>query len=258
MSQSIESQTMLTHDVTVVIPAYNEARRLPRLLAEFQPLLDSEPRLSLVIVDDGSDLDHFQAIEAIVASHVAAGRNMSLVRLPHNSGKGAALAKGFELAQTPYVGFIDADGSVSATEFMRLACYLTQDPLVDAVLASRVKMLGMKVERRLLRHLMGRVFATAVSVVFDIAVYDSQCGCKIYRRDAVMPLLPMVHSKGWLWDTQLMILLYVRGKKLIEVPVHWSEVPGSKVSLLWDPLRMLGELLLFRRHLQSHPAPPRP
>jgi len=106
--------------------------------------------------------------------------------------------------------------------------------------------------------LMGRVFATAVSVVFYIAVYDSQCGCKIYRRDAVMPLLPMVLSKGWLWDTQLMILLYVRRKKLIEVPVHWSEVPGSKVSLLWDPLRMLGELLLFRRHLQSHPAPPRP
>ena len=242
---------MLTIDVTVVIPAYNEARRLPSLLAEFQPLLDSEPRLSLLIVDDGSELEHFQAIEAIVARYVAAGQKINLVRLPQNSGKGAALAKGFELAQTPYVGFIDADGSVSATEFMRLACYLTQDPLVDAVLASRVKMLGMKVERRLLRHLMGRVFATAVSVVFDIAVYDSQCGCKIYRRDAVMPLLPMVHSKGWLWDTQLMILLYVRGKNLIEVPVRWSEVPGSKVSLLWDPLRMLGELLLFRRHLTT-------
>ena len=98
---------------------------------------------------------------------------------------------------------------------------------------------------------MGRVFATAVSVLFDIAVYDSQCGCKIFRREAVMPLLPMIQSKGWLWDTQLMILLYVRGKNLIEVPVRWSEVPGSKVSLLWDPLRMLGELLLFRRHLTT-------
>jgi len=241
---------MLPSALTVVIPAFNEAIRLPTLLAEFLPFLVTEPGLSILIVDDGSDPAHAQPILALVASYVATGRNIAVLRLPTNSGKGAALALGFAQVQTPYVGFIDADGAVTAAEFMRLAYRATEGSGIDAVVASRVKMLGMLVERKLTRHLMGRVFATCVSTLFDIPIYDSQCGCKIFRRDAVLPLLPLILSKGWLWDTQLIILLYVRRHVIVEVPVSWRDVPGSKVSLLWDPLRMLYELWGFRRHLR--------
>ena len=241
---------MLASALTVVIPAFNEASRLPKLLAEFLPFMVTEPSLSLLIVDDGSDPAHAQPILVLVASYVAAGRNIAALRLPNNSGKGAALATGFAQVQTPYVGFLDADGAVTAAEFMRLAGVATEGSGLDAVVAARVKMLGMVVERKLTRHLMGRVFATCVSTLFDIPVYDSQCGCKIFRRDAVLPLLPLILSKGWLWDTQLLILLYARQCAMIEAPVSWRDVPGSKVSLLWDPLRMLYELWRFRRHLR--------
>ena len=233
----------------IIIPCYNEGARIAKLLADFEQLLEHEPNVSVVVVDDGSRQDHLREVERLVLQVQQKNSRISLLKKPKNGGKGSAIAAGFDHVSTDVVGFIDADGSVTAAESLRVVKSLDQNNIVSGVIGSRVKMLGQNVERKLSRHLVGRVFATIVNMMFDIPVYDSQCGCKFFRRSAVQKLLPSITSQTWTWDTQLVILAYRAGIKIVEGPVSWSEVPGSKVSMLTDPFKMLLQLSDFKKSL---------
>ena len=235
---------------SIIIPSYNEGARIGKLLADFEQLLQHEPHVSVLVVDDGSRQDHLREVEQLVLQAQQKNSRISLFKKPKNGGKGSAIAAGFAQVSSDVVGFVDADGSVSAAESLRVIKSLDQNHQVSGVIGSRVKMLGQNVERKLSRHLVGRVFATIVSMMFDIPVYDSQCGCKFFRRSAVQRLLPSITSQTWTWDTQLVILAYRAGLNIVECPVSWSEVPGSKVSMLTDPIKMLLQLLDFKKSLE--------
>lgn len=239
--------------VTIVIPCYNEAYRLPGFLNDLCREFQALSHIDLLIVDDGSEAEHFRAIEQCVGTMRSTyGVPIELVRQPVNGGKGAALATGFERAHTDIVGFIDADGSISASECRRLVEFFLRAPSdLGGMIGSRVKMLGRRVERKLSRHLVGRVFATILSNLFDLEVYDSQCGCKFFRRSQVLPLLPHVDSRQWLWDTQLLVLCLTCGVTIVEEPISWKETPGSKVSVLSDSVMMFLGLLKFKRKLAT-------
>ena len=233
----------------IIVPCYNEGARIGKLLADFEQLLAHEPNVSVLVVDDGSRQDHLSEVERLVLKAQQNMSRISLYKKPKNGGKGSAIAAGFSQVSTDVVGFIDADGSVSAAESLRVIKSLDQNHQVAGVIGSRVKMLGHSVERKLSRHLVGRVFATIVSTMFDIPVYDSQCGCKFFRRAAVRPLIGNIKSQTWLWDTQLLILAYRAGCPVVECPVSWVEIPGSKVSMLADPIKMFLQLLEFKKTL---------
>jgi len=241
----------INRSLTIIIPCYNEGGRIAPLLAELSAILADEPNLRVLIIDDGSTPEHRNALERLIPQAGLQDGRLKVHSKATNGGKGSALAIGFELAETEIVGFIDADGSVNGAECLRLVEAMANTPDCDAVIGSRIKMLGRVVVRQLSRHLSGRIFATIVSNLFAIPVYDSQCGCKFFRRAAIMALLPKIISKTWLWDTELLILAYREGLKVIEVPVSWAEVPGSKVSMLVDPIRMLLQLLSFRASLEA-------
>jgi hypothetical protein len=151
--------------------------------------------------------------------------------------------------KAPVVGFVDADGCVEPAECAAVLAEIAASADLDAAIGSRVKMLGKTVARRTSRHVMGRVFATTLSAMYAMPVYDSQCGCKFFRGDSVRPLLPHVTSRQWLWDTELLILLYRRGGRIREIPVSWSEAPGSKLSLWHSLITVPYELWAFKRSL---------
>ena len=233
----------------IIIPCFNEGARIGPLLREFGELLQDEPNVRVTVVDDGSRLDQLQVVQQLVDGVARTCPRITLLKKSQNGGKGSAIAYGVANTVSPIFGFLDADGSVSAAECLNVLRMLEQRPELVGVIGSRVKMLGKVVERRLSRHLIGRVFATLVSLLFNIPVYDSQCGCKFFRRAPVLPLLSGITSQTWLWDTQLLLLAYLEQMPVEECPVSWREIPGSKVSMLKDPIKMFWQLLAFKKTL---------
>jgi hypothetical protein len=112
-------------------------------------------------------------------------------------------------------------------------------------------MLGRIVERSLKRHLSGRVFATLVSIVGRVPAYDTQCGLKILRRSAFEKIRPHQQTIGFAFDVELCLLLRKFGCRIIEFPVDWSDIPGSKVNLLRDSTRMAREVFKIRHRVDG-------
>ena len=248
----------------VVIPAYNEADRLPRLWKELAGALPPEAQavgvdVHVCIVDDGSRQEQFAAEERLTRD-AGLGDAVRLVRLEANRGKGGAILAGLEMGLAEgfdYLGFMDADCAVPVRELHRALVYLAtthRDAGVTGVVGSRVRMLGRQVQRNPLRHYLGRAFATFVSAWFSQGVYDTQCGLKIFERETLRRHLQIPEDTRWVWDTQLLLSMLDAGEMIHELPVDWRETGDSKVSLLRDPLTMIWHLVRFRRRLRARGA----
>lgn len=244
-------------EFTVIIPCYNEQSRLDS--AEFARLA-RQPGAHVLFVDDGSTDATAPTLEAICA---AAPQTARLLRLPRNQGKAEAVRLGLLQAMAEgaeLVGFLDADLSTPVDEMLRLVATLSQRPQVEVLLASRVRLLGNTVERKLIRHYLGRIFATAASVVLALDVYDTQCGAKILR---VTPQLRAALSQPfvskWIFDVELIgRLLYgsreqpgIGAAAFAEMPLHtWRDVAGSKLQAR-HMLAAVGDLVLIHQQLQQ-------
>ena len=249
----------------VVIPAYNEAGRLRRLLGELAGYQRSgAPEAAgldvhFCIVDDGSLREQFEAEEQLVRG-CGFGDEVRLVRLDRNRGKGGAIRAGFDVGLAEgfdFLGFIDADGAVTVRELHRTLMYLAtahREAGVVGVIGSRVRMLGRSIQRTPVRHYAGRVFATFVSLWFGQAVYDTQCGLKVFERETLRRHLNAPDDFRWVWDTQLLLAMLHAKEQIHEVPVDWQETGASKVSLVRDPLTMIRSLIRFRRRLRVGPS----
>ena len=154
-----------------------------------------------------------------------------------------------KLGDEAWVGFVDADGAVGLSEILRAEAWLGEQSGIDALFGSRVKMLGRRVERSWKRHLSGRIFATMVSELGRVPVYDSQCGLKLVRAATYRRVAPFLQTEGFAFDVELLLLLMKLGCRVVEFPVDWRDVPGSKVSLLRDSWRMAREVVRIQKRV---------
>ena len=141
---------------------------------------------------------------------------------------------------------LDADGSIPPHEVLRLFSLLQQDDAPDAFFASRCKILGRAVQRSWLRHICGRLFATLVVCSTGIPVYDSQCGFKLVRRKCYEAVRSRLRQKRFAFDVELLVALSQSGATIIEVPIDWSDVPGSKLHFLRDTAQMFAAVVSLR------------
>jgi len=173
----------LIKTVTLAIPCYNEARRLN--FGSLAKALEDHPELCLILVDDGSTDKTAEKNELFAQQNPKRVRCLSLAR---NSGKAEAVRQGILMAlhntDSDYVGYWDAD---LATPLSQLPLFFSsetsgsKDP-GDLIMGSRIQRLPAKIQRSSFRHYLGRVFATAASLLLDLPVYDTQCGAKLFRR----------------------------------------------------------------------------
>lgn len=223
--------------MVVVIPAWNEARRLDA--GAFHDFLAATPDARLLFVDDGST-DATRTLVEAVRDAATPGR-VEVLALVTNQGKAEAVRAGLlhALHSAPtLVGFADADLSAPLGELRALQLELERHPDAWAVLGSRVKLLGRHVERSAARHYLGRVFATAASVALDLPVYDTQCGMKLFRdTPALRDALDRPFLSRWIFDVELIARLATHagadvGSRLREVPLeHWEERGSSRISV---------------------------
>lgn len=219
----------------VVIPCYNERERLG--VAQIHQLINDE-QVSVLLVDDGSTDGTGELIEEWVA---AAPDRLHLLTLASNRGKAEAVRAGLQFGLSSgasAVGYLDADFSTPAEEMLRLVHTLEQG--IDVALGSRVRLLGKDIERSLVRHYLGRVFATGASNALDLPVYDTQCGAKMFRAtERLAFVLEQPFVSRWAFDVELLgRLIGPRGEGkavtrsgIVEIPLNrWSDKAGSKLG----------------------------
>jgi dolichyl-phosphate beta-glucosyltransferase len=230
-------------DISVVIPAYNESRRLPPYLGAVRNYFSRAGlrEYEVIVVDDGSD----DGLGDLVAAMSESWPELRLERQERNRGKGAAVRRGVLAAKGRLILFTDADGATPIEEEVMLRREIEAG--ADLAIGSRLlEAGGADTHRRWHRRLMGRGFATLVRLLLAISVRDTQCGFKMFRREVGYRLLGSCREERYLFDLHVLSLATRLGYQIREVSVRWRDVPGSKMNLLGDSVRMFTGLLRLR------------
>ena len=230
--------------ICLIVPCFNEAARL-----DMPAFLEAagEHGLSFVFVDDGST----DGTSALIEPHLC--DRIRLIRLDRNAGKAEAVRQGvLQTAATPrfqqlaWIGFWDADLSTPLSEVPRFLEYLAfSGRAADAIIGSRVTLLGSRIQRQALRHVLGRTFATGSALLLGVRAYDSQCGAKLFRPAAARSAFADPFLSRWLFDVEL--LKRIGEDRVLEYPLgQWTHTPGSKLRVLPHIWRTLRDLVRLR------------
>lgn len=230
---------------SVVIPAFNEARRLPRYLEEVVAYFDGRREsYEVIVVDDGSTDETVVLVTRAVSRHP----RVRVLGLGRNEGKGAAVRHGMLAAQGQLRLFADADGATPITEVKRLEPALAAG--AEVVIGSRAMAdPAVCVVAHLHRMAAGRVFNWMVARLGLAGIADSQCGFKLFRGRVAEDLFARLQTAGFGFDVELLLLARAAGYRTVEVPVNWTDQPGSKVGVLSHGPGMAWEILRARWRL---------
>lgn len=239
-------------ELSVVIPAYNEQIRLPQMIDEALHYLtsraDENPSFSfeIIVVDDGSVDDTaetaFQYVKRFSADRVR------VLRMQKNGGKGAAVRRGCLSTRGRYILMADADGATVFSDVERLECAVVENN-ADVAIGSRVhlKGKGSREGRGLLRGFISTVFNLVVVYVGGVSgLRDTQCGFKLYSREAARIAFSGQKLERWAFDVENLYRCQRVGLRIVEVPVQWTEVPGSKLSVVKATINMMKDMLRMR------------
>jgi len=230
--------------LSVIIPAYNEAQRIGRTLNKTFDYLDAQNYASeVIVVDDGSNDQTMQVVDEFEPR--AVGR-LQVVRNPGNRGKGYAVRNGMLRAQGEISLFFDADMSTPPSEIAKIIEPIAKGDY-DIVFGSRAlahELIGAR--QSLLRELSGRAFNLIMRALVGLRFKDTQCGFKAFRRQTAQSVFAIQRIEGFGFDPEVLFIAQKQGWNLLELPVCWNHVEGSKVRLLSTPFKMLFELLTIR------------
>ena len=238
----------------IIIPCFNEKHRLDP--AAFKDFNDSSHHIAFLFVNDGSTDETLPLLESL---HALDPTRFDVLSLSINQGKAEAVRRGFLAAQKSnpdYIGFWDADLATPLGIIPKFIDFAERRPELQMVIGARVKLLGRNIQRQRSRHYLGRVFATAVSAVLDLEIYDTQCGAKLFRMSpSTLALFEESFYSRWIFDVEIIARLIqgTRGENtpqvdrlIYEIPLcEWKDIPGSKVRLI-DFIRAAWEL--YRIH----------
>ena len=245
-------------DIAIVVPCYNEFERLP--LSKFDAFLASNPNANICFVNDASTDQTSSLLDKLALKF---NTQVSILNNEENCGKALSVRNGvlhcYHQGTAPVIGFLDADLATSLEECMSYLEYINPDK--SFVFASRILKIGSVVERKFSRFLFGRIIATLISNILDIKVYDTQCGCKVFKTELAEVLFKNPFISKWLFDVELFSrLLCFYGKdialtKMDEIPVkRWVDQGASKVKLSYF-FRLWYDLYLIRQmHRKNYNA----
>jgi glycosyltransferase involved in cell wall biosynthesis len=233
---------MTTPLLSIIVPAYNEEKRLPDTLKTLQDYLEQQNFPSEVLVVENGSSDRTLEIAADFAS------SHPQFKALHEElrGKGRAVRAGMLAAVGKYRFFGDADLSMPVGEIKRFLPPLIPDPQV--VIASREVKGSIRYGAPEMRHLSGRVFNTLVRWIALPGLQDTQCGFKLFRADAAEDVFRRLTTFGWTFDVEALYIARRHGYTITEIGVPWYYNADSKVRMLSDAWRMFQDLIRIRRN----------
>ncbi len=244
--------------LSVIVPAYNEALRLPKMLNETLQILtdravaaaanDSNFTFEIIIVDDGSSDATCDVVLETIAT--AGSDRVRLLRLPYNMGKGGAVQQGVLHSRGKHILFADADGASDFTCLPRLEAALArvESNGLGAAIGSRAHLQEDAVaERKWYRTLLMRGFHFLVHSLSGVRhVKDTQCGFKLFTRKTALVLFTNQRLTRWCFDVELLYSAAALAIPVEEVAINWEEVDGSKVNLMDASFTMARDLAVIR------------
>jgi dolichyl-phosphate beta-glucosyltransferase len=231
--------------LSIVIPAHNEEKRLPRTLEQvFDFLKQQSYEAEVLIVENGSTDRTFEIAQGF------AGRQPNLrVLRAEQSGKGLAVRMGMLAATGEYRFMCDADLSMPIEEVNRFLPPALAD--FDVALGSREVKGARRFDEPAHRHLGGRLINFIIRLLILPPLQDTQCGFKCFRDEAARDLFRRQTLDGWSFDIELLFLAYRRGYRVVEVPIDWHYRKESKVSAVRDALRMISDIFRIRLNARA-------
>lgn len=226
--------------LSVVVPAYNEERRLAHSLLQLQQYFNMQSYpTEVIVVDDGSDDRTAAIVETFMQNYPA----LRLIRAAHG-GKGHACKQGVIASRGRWIFICDSDLSMPITEFAKFEPLLHNEQAI--IIASREAPGAQRFGEPAYRHLMGRVFNGLVRMLAVHNIQDTQCGFKCFRADIAHDIFSVQTINGWGFDVELLYVAQQRGYPITEVPIHWHYHGNSKVNPVRDTFRMFHEVWQVR------------
>jgi dolichyl-phosphate beta-glucosyltransferase len=227
--------------LSIVIPCYNEEQRLPQTIEQIERYLEGKDDYELILVDDGSS----DGTRMVMDTAAERNRFVRVEALPHNRGKGRALAEGVAAAKGSEILVTDADLSTPIEELPKLQGELERGAGV-AIASRALKGSRVEVAQPFYRVLMGKAFNLLVQAVLLPGIWDTQCGFKLFRADVAHDVFAELTTDGFGYDPEVLYRAKRRGVKIAEVPVIWRNSAPTKVSPIKSSLDMFTHVLRIR------------
>jgi len=235
-------------ELSVVIPAYNEAARIGKtleLITEY--LAKNVARGEVIVVDDGSFDDTVEVARSFHAN--PAKVTLKILSNQENRGKGYSVRHGLLSATTEVGLFTDADLSTPISEASKLVRPIENGELNIAIGSRAVDRSLIGVRQTWRREQSGKIFNLAVRVVTGLPIWDTQCGFKAFGLSVCRPILEGAVIDGFAFDVELLTIAHLANLHISEIPVRWDHYDGSTVSMTRDSVRMLNEVRRIRREV---------
>ena len=232
---------MSTPFLSLIIPAHNEAERLPASLEAVNRYISSLPFETEVIVVENNSSDSTAEITREWMNTMSQLRLISLAQ----PGKGNAIRTGMLAAQGAFRFMADADFSMPVEEIGK---FLPDGkPLANVAIASREAPGAKRIGEPFYRHLIGRVYNFLVRLIVLPGLQDTQCGFKCFSAEAAQAIFPLQRLEGWSFDVEILTIARQLGFEIAEVPITWHYQPGSRMHLIQDSLQMAKDLFTIRQ-----------
>lgn len=228
-------------ELSVVVPCFNEAVRLPGSLEQVAAYLEMQgAAFELLLVDDGSR----DRTPQLIREAASASEHVQAVLLAANRGKGRAVAEGVARSRGGMVLISDADFSAPIEEMPRLEAAIAAG--ADVAVGSRAKRGAREVDQPLHRRLMGKTFNLLVQGLLLPGIWDTQCGFKLFRGDVARELFGRLRTDGFAYDVEILVLARRSGYRISEVPVRWINSSTTRVQTVRHSREMLSDVLHIR------------
>jgi dolichyl-phosphate beta-glucosyltransferase len=225
--------------LSIVIPIYNEEKRLPNAMEQVFAFVDQQPYQSeIILVENGSSDRTLEIAQGYAAQHERVHIFQESLR-----GKGGAVRRGMLEAHGQFRFICDSDFSMPAAKINR---FLPPACDCDVAIASREAPGAIRYNEPEYRHFTGRVFNFLIRLLALPGLHDTQCGFKCFRAEAAEAIFPYQTLNGWAFDVEVLFIARRLGYQIIEIPIPWYFNADSRISVLRDSGRMLIDLLTIR------------
>ena len=224
--------------VSIVLPAYNEARRLEHAVDEVKKWMDEMGYdYEIIIAEDGST-DGTDKIASMLAKEDPKVKHL---HSDERLGRGKALSNAFKVAEGDILVYLDVDLSTDMKHLKELIDSIAIEGY-DIATGSRL-MKDSEVERPLKRLIASKVYNLLVKIILGSRINDHQCGFKAFKRDVILNIIKYVKDNHWFWDTEVLVLAQRMGYKIKEIPVKWKQSEDTKVKFVKDIIYMFSQIL---------------
>ncbi len=235
----------MINELSIVFPVYNEQKRLKKAFIEilkFNKNFKSR-KLEIIFSDDGSNDESHRLIRDFVKKN-SKKLALKIILSKINKGKGFALKQGIKLSTKKWILTTDLDLSVPLNQIFN---WKKKNLLKkDFIIFGSRNLHNSIVKANVFRMFLGKIFNFLVKTILDISIKDTQCGFKLYRNPHAKKIFKELNNWGFSHDLELVLISKKRNLKILELPVRWEHKKGSKLNIIFEPVKMFLNILLFR------------